>query len=303
LPEISVDTKARNYFCDDAFNRDWLKAVSVIREAMGTGKKFGRFVTIDDRIVFTGGPGQGGGGGGGSSDGRLKRATFDPMDSSGSAELADLFVARGENIKDYDVHKGVLTETAVALSEETGVPHDEVITMLKAWIDTSNDSDPASLMMQQEAAKIFGAPLTEWQQGNIDRMAGKKWPSYRTKVSPINARKVLHTMYDKTQRELAAAGVPDPVTLYRGISRRLLPNGQVGKVYTNTLTSYSSRRSEADAFVQHKGGHGMVAEIQIPRSRILGTPRTGLGCLGESEYVVIGATAGAGDEVMISYVD
>lgn len=52
----------RNWFADDAFNRDWLKAVPVIREAMGKGEKAGKFVTIEGQPVFVGGPGQGGGG-------------------------------------------------------------------------------------------------------------------------------------------------------------------------------------------------------------------------------------------------
>ena len=289
MPEISADTKARNYFCDDAFNRDWLKAVPVIREAMGTGKKFGRFVTIDDRIVFTGGPGQGGGGASRGGGGTLKRATFGESDSV-SADRACEFLGSPDTVNDWDERKKAKHTIVTTLSEETGVPYNEVNQVIATWAHTSNDSNPTSLTVQEEAAKIFGSPLSAWQQKNIENL-----PAYqKSDISRGNIRKVLHAMYDNTQKQLDAAGVPDPVTLYRGVKNVSLPKGKT-KIYSNTLSSYSSSLHVSKNFAWD----GTLMEIQIPRSRIIGSARTGFGCLGEYEFVVLGATSGAGDEVMV----
>ncbi len=59
---MSEAVKVRNWNVDDAASRDWLKLLVRLREqGMTTGQKYGRFVTIDDRVVFIGGPGDGAG--------------------------------------------------------------------------------------------------------------------------------------------------------------------------------------------------------------------------------------------------
>lgn len=57
---MSEATKVRNYNADDQMNRDWLRVLPQIRQAMGI--KAGSFVTIEGQPVFMGGPSAGGGG-------------------------------------------------------------------------------------------------------------------------------------------------------------------------------------------------------------------------------------------------
>jgi hypothetical protein len=54
-----VSTKQRNYNVDDPLNRNWYKILPQLRSRAGGSKEDGRWVTIEDRPVFIGGPGQG----------------------------------------------------------------------------------------------------------------------------------------------------------------------------------------------------------------------------------------------------
>jgi hypothetical protein len=298
---------ARNYWIDEpTVNADWLKAVPVIREAMGTKEyreKFGRFITIDDRVIFTGGPGAGAGGTGGGGSGRLPRATLclSKDESIASNKAAYDSVVKDQDIYDYSLRSQVKDELVTSLSDESGVPYDEVNNIIGTWAATSNDEAPLSLAVQQEAAKVFGSSLSEWQQGKVAQWneAQKLFPgdpAYQVPTSRSNIRKVLHTMYDQTQRQLEKDGVPEVVTLYRGVKNVKLPKGKT-RVYSNTLSSFSANRQTSET--TFSGPSGSLMAIQVPRSRIVGTCRTGFGCLSEYEFVVLGNNTGAGDEVWV----
>lgn len=95
-----------------------------------------------------------------------------------------------------------------------------------------------------------------------------------------DASKVLKAMYSQTQESLKNAGI-DELAVYRGTFEPLL--GLVGKdIRLNALSSWSLNKSVARGFGR------TVITMKVPASRILSTPRTGLGCLGEWEVVVIG---------------
>lgn len=279
--------KARNYYVDDTFNRDWLKAVPIIREAT----KFGRFITVDDRVIFTGGPGQGGGSAGGGGSGRLKRATYNAEQQV--VGVPKSFTSRGEDINSWDVRSRAKDEVVTALSEEAGVPYGTVNDIVGTWAATSNDSNATSLAVQEEAAKIFGAPLSQWQQERVASLTDVDRGNLRASRQDIC--KVLHATYDSTQKQLEASGVPEVVTLYRGVKHVDLPGGKA-QIYSNTLSSYTSSVTTSKAFATVLG---TVMEVQIPRSRIVSTSRTGLGCLSEFEFIVLGNSTGRGDEVMV----
>ncbi len=343
MNDMSDDTKIRNWNVDDERNRDWIKlllrlqgkkagqfitsdepdgrsseAVYIERREItpsaegneittkkAHGKKYGRFVTIDDRVVFIGGPGSGAGGASaGSATGKLPKATYvEGRENAASLSQAQSFIEDGIDLR-YSNIAGVSSEerarvkdeVITAISERSGVPYETVNEIVRKWAETSNGG-PSALAVQQEAAKMFGSPLSEWQQGKIDSYL-QKHPGESlepTIATRQEIRKVLNAMYEDTQSRLADAGLPEYVTLRRGISDIQLPEGTVQNIYMNTLSSFTSNADTAKFF----SSGDTIIEIQIPRSRILATARTGYGCLSESEFVVIGNNVGNGDQVMV----
>ena len=308
----------RNYNCDDAQNRDWIKLLLRL-QGKELGEKYGRFVTIDDRVVFIGGPGSGAGGtSAGSTSGKLEAAKYD-MHRKDAASLDDaerfiedgLISIEGKSIRQVsNGERGrIKDQIGSELSNDTGIDYDTVNSVIRQWSETSNDSDPNSLAVQQEASKMFGSPLSSWQQAQIadfEKNGGMAYingslvdlpagPVEPTMASRAQIRSILNAMYENTQTRLAEAGFPEYITLRRGVSQVSMPIGTKQNVYTNTLSSFTSSTGITPLFSYG----GVVIEMQIPRSRILSTARTGLGCLAEAEFVIIGNNTGAGDEVYV----
>jgi len=104
-------------------------------------------------------------------------------------------------------------------------------------------------------------------------------------------------MYDETQQRLIADGVPETVRLYRGVSFDLgdepaWTHDGIVDVGTNAMSSWSVDGTTARNFAYGgKGKRGFVLMMDVPRSRILSTARTGFGCLPEGEFVVLGNNA------------
>ena len=118
------------------------------------------------------------------------------------------------------------------------------------------------------------------------------------------ARAVVTAQYRATQQYFAEHGVTE-ITVSRGMMFRpeRVPSWvpadrhdrQIGSVPLNPLTSFTTRAAVASAFAKREwdGDHVSVRiHGTIPVDRVLSTPRTGMGCLSESEVVVL---AGPGD--------
>lgn len=138
-----------------------------------------------------------------------------------------------------------------------------------------------------------------------------------------DGRKFLRAMYDRTQKEFEAAGIEN-VLLYRGAIR--IEKGTEPETWPklydqqeleeNAMESWSLSFQTASSFAhsfEGIGGHGLpgmegiegvhfqnpekltevgvVYQAVIPRERILCTPKTGMGCLSEFEFVVLGSDA------------
>jgi len=319
MNKINESAKIRNYNADDSQNRNWYKLLLRLRDGKQDGEKYGRFVTMDDRVVFIGGPGSGAGGtSAGSASGTLTRATYQEGGSKGIASLdtAEQFIENGLSIPSAGIEhvnsgtRGEIKDEIVTkLSADSGVDYDTVNIIIKTWAGSSNDNNPNALAIQQEAAKMFGASLSEWQQGKVDhyekgneriilkdgKLVNIKPALEPNKFTRPQIRSVLNAMYEHTQTQLAAAGIPEYITLRRGVADINLPKGSIQNIYSNTLSSFTSYSGVAKYF----RGSGIIMEIQIPRSRILATARTGFGCLDEAEYVVIGNNTGSGDQVKV----
>jgi HK97 family phage portal protein len=168
----------------------------------------------------------------------------------------------------------------------------EISNRVGNWASTSADSSPWSVCMQRAVAEEF-ATGGDWnphhmsmstQIGNAS--VGETWD----KGLGAFYRRFVRVMYEHTQEEFAAAGI-ERVSLFRGMKGSGSGHewGQLGEHPVTDLmpvNSWSTSSSTAGAFGgSYTGGKMLVADF--PVSRILGSARTGFGCYGEHEFVVL----------------
>ena len=156
--------------------------------------------------------------------------------------------------------------------------------LIALWARTSNDNNCRSLAMQEAAKVEFGLTDTyEWpMQDSLKAQTAEEYNAY----SPL-FRRFLRAMYENTQDSLKAAGVTH-VRLRRGTGM----TGNYGwvkgtkrAVSLRPMSSFSASQGTASGF-----GGGVVLDAWVPVERIVGSARTGFGCQGEYEYVVLGGT-------------
>lgn len=160
------------------------------------------------------------------------------------------------------------------------------------WAETSMDSSTISIAIQLAARAEFG--LDDSLLSHVDRSSTERGERFfRDNGSAL--RKVLRAQYDWTQKFLKEVGI-DVVHAYRGwaaSSRAGLPkkgdDGIIG-LDMQPLSSFAVRARTAVGFMSHGSGGSMLSYCQIPRERILSTCRTGFGCRGEYELVVLGGS-------------
>lgn len=111
---------------------------------------------------------------------------------------------------------------------------------------------------------------------------------------PATLRKAVRAMYEMTQADLADQGIRGDLLLFRGTTlerdARAPRSGQTVRTPTNAASSWTSERDVAQNF------GGQVMARRVPVARILSSPVTGLGCLREFEFVVLGDPSGFEDQ-------
>lgn len=55
------------------------------------------------------------------------------------------------------------------LAARAGLTYDEANDFVAQWADSSNDNDLRSLSIQEIASEVMGVPLSEWQEGRMER--------------------------------------------------------------------------------------------------------------------------------------
>lgn len=201
----------------------------------------------------------------------------------------------------------IVSDVHARIPPDLDIQKDDVNQTLQTWASSSNDNDPKALSLQQAASEEFGIPLSQWQQGKVATAQANVHYAGQTSVNGMSRpqeRAVLRAIYDNTQEKLAAAGYKptDTIQLFRGIEVRnaaddgyvALPRG-VANYTGNAMESWSSSSSVASSFSVFQARN--VLSQSVPVKNIISTCRTGLGCLVEAEFVVMGVP---GTQVLIT---
>jgi len=228
---------------------------------------------------------------------------------------------RSSRIMREQAKNDIVTE----LSRRSGLSYDEANVFIEQWSLTSNDNDMRSLAIQKDAAEFFGMPLSNF---TIEKIRGLELELENYKVSlsgqgltqeeivakldrigkfsPLYSsdaqKSFIGTMYDLTQEQLNTAGFSsgDTIRLRRGVR---LPNDIAKDMLTddivniegNVLESWSVSEGTARKFamrdplaVREDTNIGLVLEMDVPIEMVVGSARTGFGCLTEGEFVIQG---------------
>ena len=186
-----------------------------------------------------------------------------------------------------DEHKGVVKSNIISkLSDRTGISRMDVNSVMGKWAHTSNDMSREAISLQEAVTEEFDTKLSNWQEGN--RMRSKGF------MGREDERKLLRAMYNDTQTELRKAGYKtgDTITLYRGYigdADTPVPDRATNTNYKgNAMESWSVLAGIAHDFGRDVT-HGRVLAMKVPIENIISTAATGLGCLSEGEFVILGS--------------
>jgi len=252
---------------------------------------------------------------------KMDRATKNPRTvPSDIIRQGREFIKRGDDVESYSARGASKDKLIQELSSRTKVSYTALNDFVHQWANTSNDNAYASLQIQARTAKVLGTKLSPWQEQRmadelIIRSRGGKIPRQSLSIfeksdmtlwdeflvlgyqnSDEVVDDVIKAMYQYTQEELKAAGITQ-VHVWRGVSvdptlhsaianspnKMMLGIDEVA----NAAESWTVEASIAERFA---GYNGVVMEAIMPANRVIGTARTGFGCLNEWEFVISGGT-------------
>ena len=216
--------------------------------------------------------------------------------STGEATIdqaADTFIRRGEVVYSQEVQARVKNDIVHNLASRSGLNYDDVNDMVRNWASTSNDNDYLALQMQERAGEMFDIDLSDWQKQSIQQTRDYIPPRTPSPFTDAEVDRFLRAMYDNTQEQLSKAGI-NSIRLQRGIDlsvdevQLIMDQIQLGDqvgINSNAMESWTT-----DPRISSKFGNTTL-EANVPANRIIGSARTGFGCLDEYEFIVIGSDA------------
>ncbi|WP_431681183.1 hypothetical protein [Kitasatospora sp. KL5] len=170
--------------------------------------------------------------------------------------------------------------------------------LVAGWASTANDHDPHALALQETARRRFHlADTMPWDHGH-EELEAETQAVLAEDGQVLNA--FVTAMWETTQEHFAALGVGH-VTVHRGFTgdyddtrtREIDGSGTVTDLPLRPLSSFSTEDHMAEEFATQGGEvSGYVMSGDVPVTRILAVPGTGIGCLEETEIVVL---AGPGE--------
>jgi hypothetical protein len=202
--------------------------------------------------------------------------------------------------------------------------YDGIDQIIGQWAQSSNDHLPLSLAVQQVTERVFGlrgsAPASVVSDTNEQQEEDAKVLSDPKSASGKFIEAVVRQQYVNTQAYFAAKGIKE-VTLYRGkddenlaasldelnADRVFDADGKLSplqwlareKVTLRPLSSFTADKQTATDFAG--ATKGVVLVVKIPVTQVFSTPFTGIGCLPEKEFVVLGKPTTA--RVQAPYAD
>lgn len=184
------------------------------------------------------------------------------------------WVVKSANGRNY------VTQELVWINESEFISREISKRLVSTWASTSADNHPLAIKMQHAIAKEFGLSAAKTAHFAIGD----------TFTNPLHekiARAFARAMYDNTQKQFREAGITH-LTLYRGMNVKTTSSmGDVvfgfDTMILQPASSFSASPSTAFSFAGE-----MVMSVRVPISEVLGTARTGYGCLNESEFVLLG---------------
>lgn len=149
-----------------------------------------------------------------------------------------------------------------------------------SWAVTSMDEDPLSISLQLAAQEEFAL------KGTLKHVAVSEIKRAQVLLSKHEKvlRSWLRESYAWTQDILQKEGL-DYITLYRGVvGNTNFSEFGWSPVQLQPLSSFSADPGVSAGF-GNSGGY--IISLRVPREYIHSFPKTGLGCLGESEFIVL----------------
>lgn len=194
--------------------------------------------------------------------------------------------------KDWEFMTVAERDAFLATSEGVMLREHLASNMVQTWAGTSADNNPLSLLAQQRAEIKFG------MQTDTSHLSSQSGWQAALAAPPAMVRimdSTLDSMYKNTQAQFAAEGIKT-IKLTRGQGWRVgrpqwvenLGPGEsaVGQTRLQPMSSFSSSKAIATRFATGYPSYYITADF--PVEWIIGTARTGFGCLHEAEFVVMG---------------
>jgi hypothetical protein len=228
------------------------------------------------------------------------KAELDQMRSTFNAAVQQ---ARQEGQKRGLLTAGYLKDRiAQELGQRSGLGYKRANQFVGAWAGTANDHSPLSIAMQVATADKLGLELTDY----VAKVASQLGSEPDFAHTREEARHFVDAMYERTQEWLSSRGVKELV-LFRGANKFLgattnvigadttpvdaAPGPIPATVHLNPLNSWTASWHTVPIF---STWYGYVLTARVPAHKVIGCCFTGLGCLGEQEFVVAG---GSGQKV------
>jgi hypothetical protein len=178
-----------------------------------------------------------------------------------------------------------------------------VSTLVQQWSWTSWDSNALSIAIQRAAAHVFGQPAPSTTNVDLNTTVMKLEAWYGEGLKAF-----VKAQYDESQEQLAKHGITE-LTVVRGLSFGESEEGNEDHYLSGNpsdlptvrylsdtsgppLSSWSTNPETASGFANNLS-RGAMAVARVPASEVVGTPFTGVGCLGESEIVLKSGTTPA----------
>jgi hypothetical protein len=231
-----------------------------------------------------------------SPDTQERKVVKDSLSRSLGNEIAKTITSD----KSREFYNDYMTHTPLALDHPDYTPQQLMAAyLLHTWAMSSHDSVPMSIAIQETIKKKFN--LDAYDRGHpgnsyrTSRDIKERTDQILEKYGDI-LRAYVDATYKETQFRLKEAGVK-ALTVYRGMvedpeggidasMKRVIENREV---HLQPASSFATEYSEAAGFASGSSATlSHVMAITVPVERIFSTAVTGLGCLEESEVVVLG---------------